>query len=115
MSADVAYLAIRPHVHGFGTGLVYFGVTRLLRGYLVFNSTYCPRMLGLLLAAVRFAHMVNSAALLVVPSLASAMLPAKPVPAFIGEGALGIWLIVKGVDVRAWRQRVAGPDRRVMK
>ena len=52
-------------------------------------------------------NLLNSFALLLLaPSLASAIFPGVLIPAFIGELALTLWLIVKGVNMERWRQRV---------
>jgi Domain of unknown function (DUF4386) len=101
----LSYLAIQLHGHGFAIGLIFFGVASLVRGYLIFKSGYFPKILGLLLGIAGVSYLVNSTALLLAPALASAMFPAILLPAFVGELALCLWLIVKGVDVKAWMQQ----------
>ncbi|RZU02149.1 DUF4386 domain-containing protein [Rivibacter subsaxonicus] len=102
----LSYLAINAHGHGFGIGLIFFGFACLVRGYLIFSSGYFPRILGLLMLAAGLGYLVNSFALLLAPSLAAAIFPAILVPAFIGELFFCLWLIVKGVDLGQWEQRV---------
>lgn len=51
-------------------------------------------------------YLVNSFALLLAPSFAAAIFPAVLMPAFVGELALTLWLIVTGVNMEQWRQRV---------
>jgi Domain of unknown function (DUF4386) len=104
--ATLSFLAIRLHGYGFGIGLLFFGVACLVRGYLVFRSTYFPRTLGVLLALAGLAYLVNSVALLLAPAVAAMLFPAILAPALVGEGAFCLWLLVKGVDQSAWERRL---------
>ena len=102
----LAYLAIYAHGYGFAIGLIFFGVACLVRGYLIFETGYLPKILGVLMAIAGLGYLVNSFALLLAPSLANAMFPAVLIPAFVGELSLTLWLIFKGVNIERWRQRV---------
>jgi Domain of unknown function (DUF4386) len=95
----MAMLAINAHGHVFGIGLIFFGVACLLRGWLIVQGVGLPRVLGVLLALAGVSYLVNSFALLLAPALASALFPAVLLPAFVGELALSLWLLVKGIDV----------------
>ena len=105
---ELSYLAIKAHGYGFGIGLVFFGFTCLLRGYLVFKSGYFPRALGVLLVLAGLSYLVNSFALLLWPALASALFPFILVPAFVGELGFALWLVAKGVNVEQWARFTAG-------
>ncbi|WP_349740509.1 DUF4386 domain-containing protein [Roseateles cavernae] len=100
-------LAINLHAYGFGIGLIFFGIACLLRGWLIARSGFLPRPLGLLLLLAGLSYLLNSFALLLAPKLAAALFPAILLPAFIGELALALWLIVKGVDLPQWARRRA--------
>ena len=97
-------LAINMHGHGFGIGLIFFGFACLARGWLIFQSGYSPKALGVLMFAAGLSYLINSFALLLAPALADMIFPAVLVPAFIGELAFSL-LIVKGVNVERWRAR----------
>ncbi len=101
-----SYLAIQLHSFGFAIGLIFFGFTCLIRGYLIFKSLYLPKPLGILLALAGASYLVNSFALLLAPELAAALFPAILAPAFVGELCLALWLLVKGVNMPQWRQRM---------
>ena len=53
-----------------------------------------------------FCYLTNSFALLLAPRFASMIFPAIIVPAFIAEFSLCLWLMVKGVNVPKWNERV---------
>jgi hypothetical protein len=95
-----AYLSIRLHGYGFGIGLIFFGVACLIRGYLIVRSAYLPKFLGVLIALAGLCYLVNSFALLLAPPLAAALFPLILAPAFVGELALSLWLLIKGAEER---------------
>ena len=98
-------LAIDVHAHGFGIGLIFFGFACLVRGYLIFESGYLPKALGVLLGIAGLSYLTNSLLLLLAPSLASAIFPGVLLPALLGELSVCLWLLVKGVNVERWNQR----------
>lgn len=100
-------LAIDIHGHGFAVGLVFFGCVLLVEGYLVRKSGFLPPLIGGLLQIAGVCYLVNSVALLLAPGIASVLFPAILVPCFIAELSFALWLLIKGVDVAAWRQRAA--------
>jgi hypothetical protein len=102
----LASLSLALHEYGFGIGLIFFGVRCLVVGYLISRSGYFPKSLGVLQAIAGLCYLINSFALLLAPALANKMFPAILFPAFIGELAMGVWLLVKGVNVPKWDEQV---------
>jgi hypothetical protein len=60
-------------------------------------------------------YLTNSFALLLAPTFAAKIFPGILAPAFVAEVSLCLWLIVKGVNVPKWNERVGpglvGPPR----
>lgn len=86
---------------GFLVALVFFGVHLVALGFLLYRSRYLPRGFGVLLVAAGAGYITDSLATFLVAGhggLASAVLVA---PAVVGELGLTVWLLVKGVKVRA--------------
>ncbi|MGI9072684.1 MAG: DUF4386 domain-containing protein [Bryobacteraceae bacterium] len=106
----LASLSLALHEYGFGIGLIFFGVRCLVVGYLISRSGYFPKSLGVLQVIAGLCYLINSLALLLAPTLANKMFPVILFPAFIGELSMGVWLLVKGVNVSKWDEqvRVAG-------
>jgi hypothetical protein len=102
----LASLSLALHEYGFGIGLIFFGVRCLVVGYLISRSGYFPKSLGVLQVIAGLCYLINSLALLLAPALANKMFPAILLPAFIGELAMGLWLLVKGVNVPKWDEQV---------
>lgn len=103
----LSYLAIKAHNYGFGVGLIFFGVACVVRGYLMVKSGYVPKVLGVLMGIAGLSYFVNSFAMLAAPRLFAAISPAILLPPLVGELSFALWLIVRGVNVARWHERVA--------
>ncbi len=96
------YLSIKSDGYGFGFGLIFFGFTCLVNGYLIFKSSYFPRPLGVMIQIAGFCYLINSCALILAPDLADRLFPIILIPAFIAELSFCLWLLLKGVNLKAW-------------
>ena len=104
--AQVMLLA-RLHNYGFGLGLIFFGFACIGYGLLVFNSSFLPKFLGVLMMMAGASYLINSLTLLLAPSLSGVVFPIL-VLSFLGELTFALWLIIKGVDADQWRQADEG-------
>ena len=100
----LALLSLRLFGYGGGLFLVFAGVAWALRGYLIVQSGYLPKFLGLLLMIGGLAFIARNFALVLAPAYASGSLLLLLLP---GGLALTVWLLVRGVDVPKWEARVA--------
>lgn len=110
--SSLSALAISMHGYGFGIGLVFFGLACLVRGYLLLGSGYFPPILGVLLVAAGLSYLANSVALILAPNLAAILFPWVLVPALVGELALALWFVIRGVNIDAWAKRTGSPRSR---
>jgi Domain of unknown function (DUF4386) len=81
-------------------GLVFFGFYCLLIGYLIFRSTFQPRILGALMAFAGLGWLTFLS-----PLLTSQLYPYNLAPGILGEGALTLWLLVMGVNEQRWKEQ----------
>jgi hypothetical protein len=88
-------------------GLVFFACHVLTMGYLIRRSTFLPRILGALLAIAALCYLTNSLASFLSLPFKAYMMPFVGVGALLGEGALTLWLLVKGVNVQRWHAQSA--------
>lgn len=82
---------------------VAFGLHLLLLGYLVYQSGYLPKVVGILLIIAAFCYFIQSFGNLLFPQ-------SKELFTSIGllstlEIALPLWLLIKGVNVEQWKKR----------
>jgi hypothetical protein len=102
----LASLLLSLHESGFSVGLIFFGMSCLVTGYLMFQSGYFPKALGLLQAMSGVCYLINSFGQLLFPALADKVFRVIVMPAFIGEFGTCVWLLVKGLSVSKWDERV---------
>ena len=100
------YLFIKMHEIGFGVGLIFFGFVCIVEGYLIFKSGFLPKSIGVLMQIAGICYLTNSFALLLVPQFANKLFPFILLPSFIAELSFCLWLIVKGVNVKKWQEKV---------
>jgi hypothetical protein len=95
------------HGLGYGISLLFFGVSCILFGYLIQQSRYLPRILGVLLVIGGAGYGIFSLTQVLAPSFAAQYLfPWLMLPAFPAELGLALWLAVRGVNIPKWQEQV---------
>jgi hypothetical protein len=88
-------------------GLVFFGLHVLSIGYLIRRSTFLPRILGALLIVTGVCYLTNSFANFLSLPFKAYLLPLVAAGGLLGEGALTVWLLVKGLNVQRWKEQAS--------
>ena len=92
-----ALLALESFNDAWLVGLAAFGIHLVLLGVLVIRSGWAPRLLGVLLAIAGVAYVVDTLAQTLLPdyrAVAPVFLAIVAVPSMVGEGWLGLWLLL---------------------
>jgi hypothetical protein len=82
--------------------LVFFGLFQLVIGYLIFRSTFLPRILGALIAFAGLGWLIFLS-----PPLANYLLTYLEVLGFLAEASLMLWLLVMGVNDQRWKEQAS--------
>jgi len=96
----LAFMFLEFYGQGFNICFVFFGFYCLLIGYLIFRSTFLPRILGVLMAIGGLGWLTFLS-----PPLAEYLWPYIAAPGILGEGSLTLWLLVMGVNVQRWEEQ----------
>ena len=96
----LAVTFLKLNAYAFNTHLVYFGLWCVLTGFLIFKSTFLPRILGILFMIAGLGWLLYLS-----PPFAVSLFPVIAALAAIGEVPLELWLIVKSVDERRWYEQ----------
>lgn len=100
-------LALKSHEIAFNIALIFFGFTCLLNGYLIFRSGYLPNFIGMLMQLAGLCYLMACFAALFAPRFADLIIPAVLIPPLIGESSFCLWLLVKGVNIAKWKERIS--------
>jgi hypothetical protein len=93
----LAFLCFRLQAQTFNISLVFFALFCLFIGYLIYRSTFLPRVLGVLLILAGFGWLTY-----LWPPFAATIARYTQPFGFLAELALMLWLLVKGIDVQRW-------------
>jgi hypothetical protein len=95
------------NAYAFDVDLVFFGFWCVLTGYLIFRSTFLPRILGVLLAIDGLGWMTYMA-----PPLAAHLFPIIAAASAVAELPLQLWLIIMGVNAERWKEQAISASLR---
>ena len=84
-----------------------FAFYNITAGYLIFRSTFLPRFVGVLMAIGGLSYLVYSLAAIIAPPFAGQLVPWIQVPSGVGEISFCLSLLIVGVNIRRWNERVA--------
>ena len=91
----LAMLFMNLHGHGFDLAEIFWGLWLFPMGLLVYRSRFLPRFLGVWLALAGFAWVILSLTAIVFPQFEDKVFSYGQ-PAFFGEVAFMLWLVIKG-------------------
>src|SRR3984893_10387541 len=93
----LALVFLRLNTSAFNIDLVFFGLWCVLTGYLIFRSTFLPRVLGVLVAISGVGWVTY-----LYPPLANYLSLYIAAASALGEIPLELWLIVMGLNAQKW-------------
>jgi len=97
----LAYLFVRLHSYGINIAFIFSGLWLLPLGYLVFKSSFLPKILGVLLIIGGFGYLIDVFAGFLIPgsNLSIGLVTG------LSEIFFLLWLLIKGVNVEQWEKR----------
>lgn len=97
-------LFLNAHSIGFTIGIAFLVPHVLILGYLIVQSGYFPKVLGVLFIAAGIGYLFDSMGLLLVAGYTTTPGLIATVIA-VAEIAFPVWLLVKGVNQERWQRR----------
>jgi hypothetical protein len=98
----LTFEALRLQPQGLNLALVFHGFYCLLIGYLIFRSTFLPRVLSGLMAFAGLGWLTYLSNLFV-----THLSPYNLVCGLLGDVSVFLWLLVMGVNVQRWREQAS--------
>ena len=97
-------LFLDAHSIGFTLGIAFLVPHVLILGYLIYQSGYFPKVLGILFFAAGIGYLIDTVGLLLIPSYTTTP-PVIQMIIAVAEIAFPVWLLVKGVNTAGWQER----------
>ena len=100
-------LSLNAHENAVYIWQAFFGLSLFVLGYLIFESGYFPKILGILMVVGALGYLIDSFGNILLPSYGEVFGLVVAVTAIIGELPFFVWLLVKGVNVQKWHDRAS--------
>jgi Domain of unknown function (DUF4386) len=91
--------ALRSQPRGVNVAIVFSGFYCLLIGYLIFRSTFLPRIMGALTAFAGLGWLTYLSS-----QLANKLSPYNLTFGLLGQGLVMLWLLVFGLNAQKWKE-----------
>lgn len=98
----LALLFLKVNDYGAGIALMFFGISTIIKSYLILRSTFLPKFLGVLgiLAGLGWLTFIY-------PPLAYSVFPIIALAGLIGAAVQIFWLLAFGVNEQRWKEQAA--------
>ena len=96
----LTFEALRWQPRGINIAIVFVGFYCLLFAYLIFRSTFLPRILGALMAIGALGWLTYLS-----PPLVNYLSPYNLALGILGQGSVMLWLLVMGVNEKRWKEQ----------
>jgi len=100
---SLALLFVHMNAAAGEVALVFFGSFQLFLGYVIYRSTFLPRLIGVLIAVAGVGWLTYA-----YPPVASVIAGPTGILGFAAEAALMLWLLIMGVNAERAAASVAG-------
>ena len=105
----LTFEALRLQPQGLNIALVFHGLYCLLMGYLIFRSTFLPRILGALMAFAGLGWLTYLS-----NPLVNYLSPYNLASGLLGDVSVYLWLLVMGVNVQRWTEQANWRSQRAV-
>jgi len=105
----LTFEALRLQPQGLNLALVFHGLYCILIGYLIFRSTFLPRVLGALMAFAGLAWLTYLS-----NPLVNHLSPYNLAAGLLGDVSVFLWFLVMGVNVQRWKEQANWRSQRTI-
>ena len=100
----LALVFLNAYDYGFSIGIVFLFLHASILGYLIFKSSYFPRIIGILFMIASLGYLIDSFSHVLIPNYKTGPVYLA-LPIAIAEIAFPLWLLIKGVNTEKWEKR----------
>jgi hypothetical protein len=95
---SLSLLFLNAHSYGYLISGVFFGISCVILGYLIFKAKYYPKWLGILVVAAGFSYLIDCVVNFLFPEFESTSEILVITIAVVSELSLCLFLLIKGVN-----------------
>jgi hypothetical protein len=104
---SLALLSVKLYELSYAMNLAFFSVSCLLTGYLIYRSTFLPKIFGVLIAIAGVCYLSNSFIDFMPKGFGDSLFPWILLPSLVAESVVGLWLLFVGVNSSRWNEVAA--------
>jgi hypothetical protein len=97
---SLSLLFLNAHSYGYLISGVFFGISCVILGYLIFKAEYFPKWLGILVVAAGISYLIDCVVNFLFPEFASTSEMLVMTIAVVSELSLCLYLLIKGVSIK---------------
>jgi len=96
-------LFLDSYNYGYTIGIVFFTLHTFTLAYLIFKSSYFPKILGVLFMVAAFGYLIDDFSHVLIANYKTGPVYLA-LPIAIAEIAFPLWLLIKGVNAKEWEK-----------
>jgi uncharacterized protein DUF4386 len=97
-------LFLNSYSYGYTIGIVFFALHTFTLAYLIYQSGYFPKILGVLFMIAAFGYLIDGFSHVLIADYKTGPIYLA-LPIAIAEIAFPLWLLIKGVNAKQWEKR----------
>jgi hypothetical protein len=97
-TSDLVMLFLEAHSYGYLISGIFFGISCLILGYLIYQAGYFPKWLGALVLAAGLSYLIDCMVNFLIPAYALKSEMLVMTVAVIAELTLCLYLLIKGIN-----------------
>ena len=105
-SVTFTYLCLILYGYIFALFTGFYGIALMIRGYLIYRSSYLPRALGAIVILAGAGFFLKNIATVLAPHYDSMLFV---YPTLLALLSMAIWFLIKGINPQQWDQRANLP------
>ncbi|MFW6257322.1 MAG: DUF4386 domain-containing protein [Prolixibacteraceae bacterium] len=97
---SLSLLFLNAHSYGYLISGVFFGISCIVLGYLIFNASYFPKWLGILVVSAGVSYLIDCVVNFLFPGFATSSEVLVMTVAVVSELSLCLFLLIKEINSR---------------
>ena len=103
---SLAFMFHRLQDVGVNLAFAFFGFYGMCTGYLIFKSTFLPKIIGVFMAIGGACYAFSSFTSFLAPELSPRLFPYIQIPSGLAQLTLCLWFLIAAVNAKKWEEKM---------